>query len=261
MDVKLLEILGAGWTYYASLLVLPLCVLAVVVMGIKYFWPWLYGKPLSGWIGTHRLDPTPDETRALLAIRKILGTLAHDVLKHRLLGLVSLVQSLDAPTVSGVDPAWVTGEKALRDDPEDAHGDAWVELRQELLRLCGARAAPRDRLWTRWGEAFGEVRRIAGGRVAPPWIDARFRRTDQTLKKLRDLIHAFIAGEREVALSAERIRRLGLDKLGDVHGDILALAEACRPLVNPTKVVKRALSALSALAGRAGAWIGCRCRF
>jgi hypothetical protein len=258
MDVRLFEVLGAEWTYYASWLLLPLSAVAVVVVVWRYLWPWLYGRPLSGWIRKHRRDPTQEETRALLAVRKVLSTLAHDVLKHRLLGLVSLVQSLDAPAVStDGEPAWaVGGAQALEEDPTastSGGGDLWAELRQELLRLCGARAAPRDRLWTRWGEAFVEVRRISGGKVAHPWIDARFRRADLTLKKLRDLIHAFIAGEREVALSAERIRRLGLDRIGDVHGDILALAEGCRPQLSPERVVQRALSALSALADRAGA--------
>ena len=263
LSLILFDALGAKWSYYISFVVLALTVPTIIVLSARYLWPWLYGQPLAGWVERRRCDPTEEETHQLSTIRKILGTLAHDVLKHRLLGLISLIQSLDAAELAeqqessdvpkeGDDPAWAIEEELAGDAHRKSERD-WGELRQELLRLCGARAAPRDRLWARWSEAFVEARRIAGGRIVPPWGDRRFQRTDRTLKRLRKMVRAFVAGERESALSPDRIRVLGLTQLGDVHGEILSIAEGCRPVIDVEKVVGEGLSALGALVGRRGA--------
>jgi len=123
-------------------------------------------------------------------------------------------------------------------------------MRGELLRLCGARAAPHDRLWARWSEAFAEVRRLSGALLAPPWADGCLRQTHRVLMALRRQVRAFVAGEREKALSPEVLRRLDLPAIESIHRTVLAIAEGCRPVVEPQQVVNDALSALGVLSGR-----------
>ena len=166
--VLLLDSFGADWSYYSSFVVLALAVIAVIALALWFLIPSM-GKPLSSWVAQRRENPDTEETRRLLAARAVLGTLAHDVLKHRLLGLVSLVQSLD-----------LLEEKARESEPgillaDHTQPQKWEGLRAELLRLCGARAAPR-------GPPRGRCARPGASRcrgsARARWRPARRRRAD-----------------------------------------------------------------------------------
>ena len=238
--------LGAYWSYYSSFALLLLALVAAIAFA-RRIWR-LKGTPLTSWIRQKRRNPTSDEAHQLLAVQAILDTLAHDVLKHRLLGLVSLVQSLDVLEQEIASDGQSSAEHLTKTHPEQ-----WEGLRSELLRLCGARAAPHERLWARWSDAFDEVRRVSGGKVLPPAFDLSLRKTDRTLQRLRKLVRRFVAGENEDALSPEKVKALDLPSIGGVHGQILRAAEASKPLIAPRRIVEDALSAVSSLVGRKGA--------
>lgn len=228
----LTDLLGAKGAYYASFVIVLFAIGGLIYGVWRWIWPLLVGLPLSRWILKSRQKTGAEEARQLSDARNILATLAHDVLKHRLLGLVSLARSMD---------------ERLEADP-----DSWDKMRQELLRLCGARAAPHDRLWARWSEAFAQIRAIAGGRVVPPWADNVLCATDRKLARLKRHVRAFVAGEQEEALSPQVVRRLELGSISNIHSDVLSLTEGCRPSLVPRRVVEEALSALGALVDRKG---------
>jgi hypothetical protein len=234
----LYDALGAHGSYYLSFVTLALVIPAAAVLLVWRLYP-ASALPLANWIARKRRSQRPEDARRLLAIGRILATLAHDVLKHRLLGLVSLAQSLEE--LSEPSTGTLTSPSS------------WDTMRAELLRLCGARASPQERLWTRWNDAFSEVRRLSGAQVAPPWGDTDFRHTHRVLMRLRRLIRAFVAGEREAALSPDRIHRLALPSTAEIHRRVLTLANACRPVIKPGRVSKLALDAASSLVGRGGA--------
>ena len=60
-----------------------------------------YGHTLSEWIERTRRKNDEFSAEKLLNVRKRLEIMAHDILKHRLLGLASLVQEIKLETDNG----------------------------------------------------------------------------------------------------------------------------------------------------------------
>ncbi len=197
------------------------------------------GPTLAQWIEKQRTKGDATNAANLRRVRKLLEILAHDVLKHRLLGMVSL--SEEVKNVKKQD-----GSYELTNDQLDG-------VREEMFRLCGVKSAPEERLWKKWGKTFWEIRKIAHFYLVAPHIDPMLMDTTRAMIKLRSMFHLFVSKDKAKAVTPEAIEALHLEKCGNIYQQILELAAACRMVIEPEIIIKQAIDMLSVQTGRADA--------
>lgn len=225
---------GSKLLYFAA--IASLCITGLLVIAVSLnIWRFV-GLSLSQWIDKTRQKTDAVSAQKLIRVRKLLENLAHDVLKHRLLGLHSLVGEIASHDGN-------TGENALSAEKYD-------DFREEIFRLCGVKSIPSERLWTKWLDTFAEVRKIAGRYLILPSSDPLLKDTSKVMRRLRLMFSMYIAKDRAGAVTPEYLQDLGLERSSDIHQKILALAEGCRMRIDPDDVIKRAIESLSVQVGR-----------
>ena len=153
--------------FVVTILIAILAVLLIIGSLLNIFM--FIGPSLSQWIERMRWKSDAESAATLKRVRKSLEILAHDVLKHRLLGLSSLAQQL----------------KRGRKEGKQFSKEQLADMRDEMFRLCGVRSDPNDRLWKQWNETFQEIRRLAHHLMISPIVDPTLRQTSKIMFKLR----------------------------------------------------------------------------
>ncbi|MBQ9816798.1 MAG: hypothetical protein IJM59_04955 [Proteobacteria bacterium] len=197
-----------------------------------------YGHTLSEWIERTRRKNDEFSAEKLLNVRKRLEIMAHDILKHRLLGLASLVQEIKLETDNGKKISSLTQERL-------------DSISAEVFRLCGIKAGAEERLWVRWRDCFMDVFQHTGINTAVPLIDPMFSVTLRELMALRRLIMSYVDAEGSRATFLEKVMHLQFENCVNLYPDVLALGDACRMVVNPADVVQRSVDAVASQTRRA----------
>ncbi|MFA5625356.1 MAG: hypothetical protein WC966_09945 [Bradymonadales bacterium] len=223
----------SGIIYYLSLAVAVILLPILLLLLYRSFD--VLGLSLAQWV--KRAQRREDEATAnkMQDIRKLLETLAHDVLKHRLLGMISLVRLLDGG--DGKPRALSTKE--------------YDDFLEEIFRLCGAKAAPQERLWTRWRNTFSEIKAIAGRNLLLPIADPMLTATDRMMLKLRGMFKLYVAKDKASAVTPQALLRLNVEESEPIHKEILSLASNCRMRVCAAELLESAVSALCVQMGEA----------
>ena len=110
--------LNSHAVFIASIIVALIVVCLIVWTAFNIFL--FIGPTITKWVETKRTHQDAQSAASLKRVRKLLEILAHDVLKHRLLGLISLDQELKK---SEQNQGHITKEQL--DD-----------IRDEMFRLC-----------------------------------------------------------------------------------------------------------------------------
>ncbi|MCL2325346.1 MAG: hypothetical protein FWC40_02430 [Proteobacteria bacterium] len=211
------------------------CILLVLlilsIVNARYF----VGLTLSQWIDATRQKKDYLSATKLVAVRKLLDALAHDVLKHRLLGLGSLVEEVRKMTTP-------EGAKPVSSEALD-------DFREEIFRLCGVKSVPSERLWTKWSATFHEIRQVAGSRLLKPIADPMLHETSRVMMRLHGMFAHYIVKERASAVTPETLCRLGTENVPRIYQSILAMANGCQMVIEPNEIVKASLEALGAQIG------------
>lgn len=218
--------------YYLSLVVVV--VLLPVLIVILYKSLDVIGLTLSQWILKAQRKDDEATAKKLQDIRKLLDTLAHDVLKHRLLGMISLVGLLDE------------GDGT----PKSLSAQDYDDYLEEIFRLCGAKAAPHERLWTRWRNTFKEIKAIAGRTLLVPIADPLLHATDRLMLRLRAMFKLYVAKDKANAITPQALLKLDIQASQPIHKDVLLLASQCRMLIKPRELANSALTSLRLQMGR-----------
>lgn len=202
------------------------------------------GHTLSQWVAKTRKKDDEISADKLNHVRLLLERLAHDVLKHRLLGLHSLFQEMEgeySPTKKN--------RKTLKFKSVSSEKD--TAFRDEFFRLCGIKSRPEERLWTRYRDAFLEIMHYVGDRLVPPPFDPMFANATKVLFELRRAMVGFVNADNKWALSSKRFYEiLSLDFVS-VYPATLALAASCRMEIEPADIVQNAIDAVAAQTHRA----------
>ena len=200
------------------------------------------GHTLSQWVAQTRKKQDEISADKLLHVRKLLECLAHDVLKHRLLGLHSLFEEMQQ-YYGG------SGKKKL--DFRAISPEKDVAFRDEFFRLCGIKARPEERLWTRFSDAFKEIYHYTGKRLALPMVDPMFSAAFKVLVELRRAMVWLVNTDSMWAKSSVHFYKiLSLDYVS-VYPATLALAASCRMEIDPNAMIQGAIEAVAAQTNRA----------
>ena len=194
----------------------------------------LYGRTLSQWIDRTRKKNDEISAEKLFNIRKKFEVLAHDVLKHRLLGLASLIEEIREEL-----------KKTPHLPPEKI--DAY---RIEFFRLVGLKNGLEERLWTRWQRGIAEIYNYANKNILAPPLDPMFQDTVRLFFALRAILIGFVDDEKFDNQFIERITNLPFEKCVDLYPICIELSNACRMVITPETVVRKALDMLTTLAHR-----------
>ncbi|MBR4985077.1 MAG: hypothetical protein IKY83_04985 [Proteobacteria bacterium] len=197
-----------------------------------------YGKTLSLWIDRTRRRKDEYSAEKLQKIRKHLEVLAHDVLKHRLLGLASLIREMKQETDQG---------KKIQDLPE-AKLEAY---RAEFFRLCGIKAHSEERLWNRWIDCFRTVYMYLSRSIVMPFADPMFSAASRELMALRRMVVMTVDRERSATNFVENVMRLRFESCVDVYPKVLELASACQMQIEPDHIVRKAIDTVAVQTKRA----------
>ena len=192
------------------------------------------GRTLSQWIARTRRKTDEYSAERVRCVQKQLEILAHDVLKHRILGIASLVQEL--------------GESGnLAELPPDR-----LELyRTEFFRLCGIKANEEDRLWARWEKAFADIHKYTGNSVTvPPWLDPMFSDTVRGISQMRRILTRYMERESGTQKFLQSVVRARAGRCAGVYPTVLALADASRMCIVPEDTVHKAMAMVASQAGR-----------
>ena len=201
-----------------------------------------FGHTLSQWVARTRRKDDEISADKLLRVRKLLECLAHDVLKHRLLGLHSLFEEMRQ--FYGNSGHKKIGSMSI--PPEKG-----AAFRDEFFRLCGLKARPEERLWIRFRDAFLEICHYTGRRIAAPVADPMFADTVKVLFELRRAMLGFVNTDIVWANSSPRFYKiLSLDYIS-VYPETLSLAAGCRMEIDPETIVRSAIETVAAQTGRA----------
>lgn len=212
------------------------CILILIVIAFYLHINLFVGLTLSQWIEKTRLKPDASSANMLKRVRQHLEILAHDVLKHRFMGLQSLAQSIKKNADDN-------GKIKLTPEQLD-------DLRKEIFRLCGVRSAPSDRLWQKWKDTFSEIRHLTHNMLLSPFVDPTLKWTTYVMFRLRRMFALYITKDRADAFTPEAFHKLDLEKCGDVYSKILHLTECCGMVIHVPTIVHNALDALHAQTGR-----------
>lgn len=213
------------------------CIFTLIVIVFLIHINLFVGLTLSQWIDKIRNKTDAASATTLKHIRKHLEILAHDVLKHRFLGLRSLALS--------IQKAESTHEKLTSEQIDD--------IREEVFRLCGVRSAPSDRLWQKWWDTFKDIHHLAHHTVLSPIVDPMLKWTSYVMLRLRRMFLLYITRDQAEAFTPETLNKLGLEKCGDVYTKILELTECCGMVIDIQAIVHDALDSLQAQTGRQNA--------
>lgn len=199
-----------------------------------------FGHTLSQWIQKTRLKEDETSATKLLNVRKRIEHFAHDVVKHRLLGLESLLEETH------------TALQNSNAEHPPLSQEQQVAFREEFFRLCGIKAKPEERLWQRWIDFFIDIYQFTGKYTAAPFIDPMFKTTHVLLLKLRALMTLYIKTERSNDLSLPNIHKLNVTQCSQTYTNLLALADACRMIINPEDIIQKAIQTLEVQTGGSG---------
>lgn len=200
------------------------------------------GHTLSQWVAKTRKKQDEISADKLLHVRKLLERLAHDVLKHRLLGLHSLFEEMRQ---------YYGGENGKKLDFRAISPEKDVAFRDEFFRLCGIKSRPEERLWTRFSEVFDEIYHYTGRRLALPMVDPMFSAAFKVLVELRRAMLWLVNTDSMWAKSSVHFYKiLSLDYVS-VYPATLALAASCRMEIDPHAVIRGAIEAVAAQTNRA----------
>lgn len=197
-----------------------------------------YGRTLSEWIDKTRHKTDEFSAERLIHIRKRLEVFAHDVLKHRLLGLASLIQELRQETSDGKTIHELSQERI-------------ESTSAEIFRLCGIKLNAEERLWTRSKDCFIDIYRHTSINTAAPPLDPMFSKTLRELMHLRRLIMAYVDREGSRTEFLEQIMHLKFEECIDLYPQVLSLVDACRMVIEPTRIVSKAVDAAASQMRRA----------
>ena len=194
----------------------------------------LYGRTLSQWIDRTRKKNDEISAEKLFNIRKKFEALAHDVLKHRLLGLASLIEEIRDEL-----------KKTPQLPPEK------IDLyRIEFFRLVGLKNGLEERLWTRWQRGIIEIYSYANKNILAPPLDPMFQDTARLLIAMRAILIGFVDDERFDNQFIERITNLPFEKCVSLYPTCIELSHACQMVINPDTIVRRAIDMLTTQAHR-----------
>lgn len=197
-----------------------------------------YGVTLSAWVDRSRRRKDEYTAEKLQKIRKHLEVLAHDVLKHRLLGLASLISEMKAETDNG---------RKIQELPE-SRLDTY---RSEFFRLCGLKAHSEERLWNRWIDSFRDIFKYVSRNIIVPLADPMFSAASRELMALRSMVAMTVDRERSNSSFAENLIRLKFEKCVDVYPKVLELAQACQMVIEPEQIVQKAIDSVALQTKRA----------
>ncbi len=197
-----------------------------------------YGRTLSEWIEKTRHKSDEFSAERLIHIRKRLEVFAHDVLKHRLLGLASLIQELRQETDDGKTIHALSKERA-------------ESTSAEIFRLCGIKLNAEERLWTRSKDCFLDIYHHTSIDTAAPPLDPMFSKTFRELMHLRSLIMGYVDREGSRTEFLERIMHLKFEECVELYPQVLALVDACRMVIEPSRIVSKAVDAAASQMRRA----------
>ena len=191
-----------------------------------------YGKTLSQWIDKTRHKEDEYSAERLKNVQKLLEILAHDILKHRILGMASLIDALRTELAT-------TPLNAIPIERQEM-------IRNEFFRICGLKANPEERLWTRWKEIFEGIYRNTSVNTTIPPLDPMFHDTIHEIFTLRRLLMVYVDKEAGAEEFLDRLRHLKFDKCVDVYPSVLRLAAASRMVIEPMQIIRRAVNGVAA---------------
>lgn len=229
-------------------------IVGLVVSGIALFLEHkfsgrFFGRTLSQWVCRTRGRDDEISAEKLKQVRKRLEALAHDVLKHRLLGLHSLLEEM-RPYYDPVRQALPPEERRNPTPEQD------MAFRDEFFRICGIKLSAEDRLWTKWFQAFQEIAQYTGKFVSTLPADPMFAVASLTMIELRRILVRFVRTERSWQVMSKRFLHLTTGEFTKVYPEVLNLADACRMIVDPEAIVRSAVAEVSSQAQRSEA-LGC----
>ena len=214
-------------------------ILVLLFIGTSLYLYTNCGPTLTQWIDKLRKRGDAASASKLKRVRTLLEILAHDVLKHRLLGLISLSE----------------GVKSVKkeDGKYELTAEQLDRIREEMFRLCGVKSAPEDRLWRKWTTTFMEIRQLAHYFMVSPFGDPLLKNTARVMLKLHKMFSMYVSKENAEAVTPKAIAELELEACGDIYQRILDLASGCRMVVEPQDIVARAMDMISIQTERADA--------
>ena len=196
-----------------------------------------YGRTLSGWVNKNRSKDDEITAEKLMNIRKRLENLAHDLLKHRLLGLNSL-----------------THEMRLyfnEDNPKKLTADQLNDMRDEFFRLCGLQKSSDERLWYRLIQSLKDIVKAAGRSTTLPHFDPMFEPIIKVIVNLRSILRKYVDDKDNVDITL-KLSRIDLSKCTDTYNTVLKLADSSRMVIQPEEIIQNAISTLESQTNRAG---------
>lgn len=196
-----------------------------------------YGQTLSQWIERTRNKNDEYSAEKLIIIRKQFEILAHDILKHRLLGLTSLVEEIKEVTEGGSKIQKLSLEQQ-------------TAFRTEIFRLAGLKFSPEERLWSRWRECLTEIYRQASFYTAAPPIDPMFRDNIRALLSLRRLLMSYVDEEKSPTDFLRQFLHLPFERCENLYPTVLQIIDGCRMIVDPELIVKKAVNAVASQTSR-----------
>ena len=241
--------------FFAYILALVgLSIFGVTIVMIYLHAGRFFGQTLSQWIQKTRLKQDEISAEKLLNVRKRIEIFAHDVVKHRLLGLESLLEETQAALIDAKDCSQASEQTLIANatalntelklSPEQE-----TAFREEFFRLCGIKAKPEERLWQRWFDFFQDIFKFTGRYTAIPIVDPMFHATNLMLAKLRGLMTFYVKTERSDAISLTAFKKLDFAQCSQTYADFLALAEACRMIITPEDIIQKAIQTLEVQTG------------
>lgn len=222
------------------LLILSFCLLILAYRHSGHF----FGFTLSQWVERTRRNTDEISAEKLRNVRKLLEVFAHDVLKHRLLGLHSLFE--DMQTYYNAKP---TGDSSHVAPKLTLAQDA--TFRDEFFRICGLKAKPEERLWVRWRNLFQEISHYTGKKLVVAPVDPMFSNASRVILELQRTLVWFVENEKVWKRSSKVFYKLlSLDYVS-VYPATLELADACRMILDPDDIVANAIEAVTLQTKRA----------
>ncbi|MBQ9244570.1 MAG: hypothetical protein IJ165_15330 [Proteobacteria bacterium] len=225
-----------SFSYITAVVMTLLCggLLVVILLHSGRF----YGQTLSAWIDRSRRRKDEYTAEVMRKIRKHLEALAHDVLKHRILGLASLISEIKSETDNG---------RNIQELPEPR----LEAYRGEFFRLCGLKAHSEERLWNRWIDCFRDIYKYVSRNIIVPFADPMFSAPSRELMLLRSTMAMTVDREQSHTSFVESVIRLRFENCVDVYPKVLELAQACQMVIEPGQIVRKAIDAVAAQTKRA----------
>ena len=195
-----------------------------------------YGRTLSSWVNKTRNKEDELSAEKLMNVRKRLEILAHDLLKHRLLGLDTLTREMRL----------YFNEK----NPKNITPEQLDDMRNEFFRLCGIQNPNDDRLWHRLINSFKDMMQFCGRTTALPHFDPMFAPIISVVIDLRKMLWGYVDNKDNEDIK-QNLSKVDLTKCTETYPTVLKLAEACQMVIKPEKIIQKAINTLESQIDRA----------